>query len=77
MSDDRAFGRNDGIVCQVCGSPTFRAWDQGDGLVSYQCEADASHVVQAQYDEEDLDTRMDGWDPLTDANMEELEWENL
>ena len=41
------FGKDDGIKCD-CGRETWRTYDQGYGLVSYECSV--GHAFQVQYE---------------------------
>lgn len=49
--DDRNFGRDDGVKCDKCGGKTFLSYDQGGGLVSYDCETSGcDEVTTVQYE---------------------------
>lgn len=43
------FGRDDGIICDLCGGKTYLTYDQGHGLRSYDCE-DCGDSFQVQFD---------------------------
>lgn len=47
---EQNFGKDDGIKCHECGGKTFLSYDQGGGLISYDCEK-CGAVTQVQYDD--------------------------
>lgn len=46
------YGRDDGLECPECGSPTFLTDDQGFGLCSYECES-CGECFQVQYEHDE------------------------
>lgn len=49
--NEAAFGRDDGLECEKCGSKTYVTDDDDRGYVSYACENDkCGETFAAQYD---------------------------
>lgn len=67
------FGRDDGIKCWKCQGPTFLSYDQGGGLVSYDCENEAcGEITQVQFDDcEDDVPDPDYYEPPFDQYIED------
>lgn len=60
---DGRFGEDHGIKCRACGSKTFLSYDDGYGLMFYDCEeCDESTGVQYDSCEEDEDYEPEGWE---------------
>lgn len=64
---DGRFGQDDGIKCDRCGSSTFLVYDDGGGLMAYECNDDGSvdcdntFSVQYEWDSEE-DCEPEGWE---------------
>jgi hypothetical protein len=69
------FGRDDGIKC-VCGAKTFLTLDQGDGLLSYDCEnQDCDEITMVQFEADSDDECFDEeyYEPPFDIDEFEFE----
>ena len=60
---DGRFGEDHGVKCHGCGNATFLSYDNGYGLMSYNCEK-CDESTQVQYD---------GYDDDDDYDSEEWE----
>ena len=66
---DGRFGEDHGIKCDDCGGKTFLVDDQGDGLMSYECE-DCENTFSVQFETDNDDGyEPEGWEEsLFDAH---------